>query len=288
MHRQLSHVTIPQPIARRLRRIVPAHRIRTRDLRLGSGLVLFTYLAVHLTDHALGLVSLNVAEAGLRVAAAVWHSTPGTALLYGAAAIHLVLAVIAVYQRRTLRMSPTDALRIVFGFTMPLLLIGHFATARVGYELYGSPADYHRIVWALWTSGGQGRQLALLAPGWLHGCLGLHLAFGQRPLYRRWRLVLFGVALLLPVLAALGFLAMGRELAALAANQAWLEAHAAMLDAAQEIAVAHIRDSLLAAYFGVIALALTTRVAQSLLARRRRAPSRARQIALPPLLFPPE
>ena len=62
--------------------------------------------------------------------------------------------------------------------------------------------------------GRQGRQLALLVPGWLHGCLGIHLAFAQRPLYRRLRWALLAAAVLLPVLGGLGFLAMGNELAA--------------------------------------------------------------------------
>jgi len=36
---------------------------------------------------------------------------------------------------------------------------------------------------------------------------------GARPFWRRYRFVLFAVALLLPVLSALGFVEMGRELA---------------------------------------------------------------------------
>src|SRR5207245_7856792 len=122
------------------------------------------------------------------------------------------------------------------------------------FELYGLRSDYARIVWALWTSGSEGRQLALLAPGWLHGCLGLNFAFGRRPFYQRMRPLLFGAALLLPVLAALGFLAMGRELAVLGADRAWLEAHVSLMSADQRIRLAHIRDGLLAAYFGAIGL----------------------------------
>ncbi len=53
-----------------------------------------------------------------------------------------------------------------------------------------------------------------MAPGWLHGCLGLHFAFNRRWWYRQFRFVLFSIALLLPVLAALGFIAMGKELVA--------------------------------------------------------------------------
>ena len=263
---------------------LPAYRITRRDLRLGSGLVLFAYVTAHLTNHALGLGSVNVAEAGLRVAVAFWHSLPGTVLLYGAAAIHLALALVAVYERRTLRMPAPEALRIALGFGIPLLLIGHLASTRFAFELYGLHSDYARIVWALWTSDGEGRQLALLAPGWLHGCLGLNFAFGRRPLYRRIRPLLFGAALLLPVLAALGFLAMGRELAVLGVDRAWLEAHVTLMSADQRIRLGHIRDGLLAAYFGAVGLVLAARELRSLLERHSKAlitisyPQRAVQV----------
>src|SRR5437016_12884990 len=102
---------------------LPAYRMTRRDLRLGSGLVLFAYITAHLANHALGLVSVNVAEVGLRVAVTFWHSVPGTVLLYSAAAIHLALAMVAVYERRTLRSPVTEALRVALGFGIPLLLI---------------------------------------------------------------------------------------------------------------------------------------------------------------------
>ena len=267
-----------QGTAESLRQFVQSsrYRVTTRDLRLGSGLVLFAYITAHLANHALGLVSVDVAERGLRVAVAVWHSRAGTALLYSAAAIHLALAMLAVYDRRTLRMPGTEALRIALGFSMPLLLIGHFVTARVGFELYGLHSDYHRIVWALWTSGAEGRQLALLAPGWLHGCLGLNFAFGRRPLYQRLRPALFVLALLLPMLAALGFLAMGRELAALGADGGWREAHVSAMNTQQQIALAHLKDALLAVYFGVIGLVLAARAVRTLVELKGGAPVRIR------------
>jgi adenylate cyclase len=37
-------------------------RIRRRDLRMISGIVMLCHLASHLANHALGLVSLNAAE----------------------------------------------------------------------------------------------------------------------------------------------------------------------------------------------------------------------------------
>ena len=246
-------------------------RVTRRDLRLASGLVLFFYVAVHLTDHALGLVSVEVAETGLRVAVLVWHSLPGTALLYGAAAIHIGLAFLALYERRTLRMPPVQALRIGLGLWMPVLLIGHFVGTRLAFERYGLHADYTRVVWNLWTNDAQWRQLAILAPGWLHGCLGVNFAFGSRPSYRRLRPALFAVALLVPVLSALGFIAMGRELAELSANYAWIDARTPTSDATRAVMLERFRDGLLGVYFGAIVLTFTARGVRSWVERKRHA-----------------
>jgi hypothetical protein len=57
------------------------NRISQRDLRLLSGIVMLIYIAVHLANHALGLISLDVAEAGLRVAVTIWHTVPLTVVL---------------------------------------------------------------------------------------------------------------------------------------------------------------------------------------------------------------
>jgi adenylate cyclase len=248
--------------------MTPFHVTR-RELRLTTGLVLFAYLSVHLVDHALGLVSIAVAERALRLAVAVWHSWLGTALLYGAAGIHIALAFVAVYERRTLRMPPVQALRIALGFAMPLLIIGHVAATRLATELYDLSPTYTRIVWGLWTSDSEGRQLALLAPGWVHGCLGVDFAFGHRALYQRLRPALFGAALLLPVLAGLGFLAMGRELAVLAADPAWL-ASAEVADSAQRIALGRLRDGLLSGYLVLIGLVFAAREFRAYLERRNK------------------
>ena len=185
-----------------------------RDLRLASGLVLFTYVTLHLSCHALGLVSIDLAERALRLTVMLWHSPPGTLLLYGAAGVHVSLALLAVYERRTLRMPPLQALRIALGLTMPIALIGHFVATRYAFERFALPAEYSRVVAGLWASGASGLSLGLLAPGWIHGCLGLRFAFGHRRTWQRLKPLLFAVALLLPVLAGVGFVTMGRALEA--------------------------------------------------------------------------
>jgi adenylate cyclase len=241
-----------------------------RNLRMASGLVLFTYIGAHLTNHALGLVSLDVAEAGLEIAVEVWSSLPGTVLLYGAAAAHFLLALWAVYDRRTFRLPPAELLRIALGFTLPMILIGHAANTRLAWELYGLSSDYARVVSNLWISDSQGWQLGLMAPGWLHGCLGLYFAFNRRPLFRQLRFVLFGAALLLPVFSALGFLAMGRELTANAESAAAALDYLSPANAPQRIAIAQWRNGLLTAYLAIIGAAFGARAVRNALERGRK------------------
>jgi adenylate cyclase len=235
-------------------------RLTRQDLRLGSGLILFTYVAAHFTNHALGLISLGAAERGLRIAVAVWHSLPGTLLLYGAAGIHITLAFVALYEHRTLRMPPMELLRIALGFGIPTLLIAHAVTTRVAFEAYGAQPDYARIVWMLWHSNREGRQMALLVPGWLHGCLGLNFAFGRRAWFQRMRLILFGAALLLPVLATLGFMEMLKEVSMLAQDPAWFNANVLSLDAVQTNRLAQTSNGMLALYFVLIGAVFAARL----------------------------
>ena len=243
-------------------------KLSRRDLRLASGLVLFSYVTLHLSCHALGLVSLDAAEAGLRSTVLLWHSGPGTLLLYGAAAAHVGLAFAAIYDRRTLRMAPLHALRIVLGLIMPLALIGHVVGTRYAFERFALPSEYSRVAANLWAAGAQGLSLGLLAPGWLHGCLGLRFAFGHRRAWQQWRFALFGVALLLPVLAGLGFVVMGRELVA---AQAARVAVAAPPNALQREALTDMREAALATYLALLGCIALARAWRGLDERRRRA-----------------
>ena len=76
---------------------------RLRQIRLGAGLVLFTYVATHLLNHALGLISLDAMQAGAVWFLRLWRNPLGTVALYGALILHALLALWFVYERRTLR-----------------------------------------------------------------------------------------------------------------------------------------------------------------------------------------
>jgi len=197
--------------------------MRTRRWRMASGLVMLGYVSMHLLNHMLGIVSLPLAERGLRLSIALWHSTPGTVALYGAFAVHFSLALRTVYQRRHWQLPPTEWVRLWSGFSLPLLLIGHAVNTRVAASFYGFEPNYEKIIAGLIAGGSQGWQIALLAPGWLHGGLGLWIALRHVALMRRIKPLLIGVLIAVPLLSALGFLRMSRDVEA---REAIVSAHA--------------------------------------------------------------
>ncbi|HVZ09940.1 hypothetical protein [Rhodopila sp.] len=206
---QVAHVPIgqdeaaPMPATQDIR-----PRPTPRRLRMASGVVMLTYISWHMGNHVLGLFSLPLAEAGLRWSILLWQSRVGTALLYGAFAIHLALALRTVHLRRNWRLPMMEWLRLWAGFSLPLLLIGHVVGTRVATSFYGFQPSYRSVVEGIVQAAAQDWQLALLAPGWLHGCLGLWISLRRRPEVRKMRGVLTAVMIGIPVLSAAGFVRM--------------------------------------------------------------------------------
>ncbi len=121
-------------------------------LRLGTGLILSTFLITHLANHGLGLVSLVAMDAARIWFLALWRNPLGTALLYGALTIHVALALYSIYSRRSLRMPPWQAFQIILGLTIPLFLISHLAGTRFAYEWFGIIDSYARVSLLYWVT----------------------------------------------------------------------------------------------------------------------------------------
>lgn len=137
-----------------------------------------------------------------------------------------------------------------------VLLYGAAAT----YEWFGDAPHYRRIVTNLIRSGNTGWQLAMLAPGWAHGCMGLNVAFRHRAWFQRWRPALLAAAVSLPLLAAGGFWVMTRELAdAVNASANMATAPRALLDVIHQQQLGNLRERLLNGYIALVGAVLVSR-----------------------------
>jgi len=249
--------------------------IATR-LRLASGLVLMAFAFAHLLNHTLGIYSLAAMEAGGRIFSAVWHSVPATLLLYGAFALHVVLAVHKLWRRRSLEMPAWEAAQVVLGFLIPFWLVVHIVGTRGSYQFFGVDDSYAYVLNTLWPDGAA-RQSFMLILVWLHGCLGIHFWLRLRSWYRAVQPWLFALALLLPTLALIGFANAGRELRARAASDpAWLERLAASENWLAPSEMGWIYATERAVVLGFVVILLATLGARAVRALRARYGGRVR------------
>src|SRR5712692_2794744 len=151
-------------------------------LRLLSGLVLLTYVTTHLLNHAVGIFSVETAEVPRQWFIAFWRNPVLTVVLYTSLLTHISLALMAIYRRRTLRLPRWELLRLTLGLLIPLGLTLHLFATRIPHELFAVLDDYPREIATFWVVTG------VLVPG----------------------------------LALMGFVGMGREVTLLAIDPAWL------------------------------------------------------------------
>ena len=245
-----------------------------RRLRLISGLTLFVFLATHLINHALGLVSLGALEAGREVFLALWRNLPATLWLYGALTLHAGLALWALYQRRRLALPPWEWAQLLFGLAIPLLAVQHVFGTRVAHELLGTRDSYAYVLQVYWVLDPWlvPRHVALVLIAWGHGCIGLHFWLRLKPGYARWLPVTYGAAIVLPLVALLGFMVAGLEVRRLAADPQWLaalRAEAGMPDQAGRDQMAWLFGLFLAAYLSLLVLTLIARLLRNAWDRRK-------------------
>jgi adenylate cyclase len=245
-----------------------------RRLRLVTGLVLFSYVTTHLLNHALGIVSLALMEAAQRWFIAFWQYLPFALILYLSLALHYLLALWAVYQRRfLLRMHASEALQLLLGLSVIPLLALHVIGTRVAGIAYGVHATYTYVLLATYVAPIKGLlQASGLFVAWTHGCIGLHFWLRLKPHYPRVQFYLFAGAILLPGLALFGFLEAEREVARLAASPDWLNRTMAPLHPPNPAQVDHlmaILHGVLRTFAGTLALTLAARQWRFLTERRR-------------------
>jgi adenylate cyclase len=248
--------------------------IGVRQVRLVSGLILFSYVLCHFINHSLGNISLDAMEYGLWFHMAWWQSPIGTLLLYPALAVHASLGLWALYQRRHFKWKGTELIQLAFGLSIPALLCTHLISQRLGVTLYGLQKSYAQTLYSvLILRPDYGViQIALLLVVWIHACIGLGLWLRLKPFFPRAAPFLLTAAILLPTFALLGVYQQSRTVIQLAQQEEFLtrvRSPARAGTAAQRETLLTIRDNFLLAYAGMIALVFVARGIRRLRERSR-------------------
>ena len=210
--------------------------VGVRQVRIACGLVMFSYLLSHFTNHALGNFSYETMQAALWYHIWWWRIPIVNLAFYSAAATHFALGLWALYQRRQFRYTVAEITQLVLGLSIPLMLVIHFSGVRLAGTLFGrAPPNYatplfgylNTRTYMIWV------QFALLTVVWTHACIGLYFWLRLKPLFKWASPLLLALAVLLPPLAMLGAYHGAREVTRLASQPQWRAANVIPIPPAQ-------------------------------------------------------
>jgi adenylate cyclase len=201
-------------------------KLTLADLRMVTGLVIGLYVTMHLSNHALGLISVHAQEAVRPWVMALWHSPPGQLLLYGSLSTHAVIALLILFRRRHYYMPAWEAIQILLGLAIPYLLLVHIINTRGTRILTGIDIDYTYEIANLWVDPWtRFRQIALVLLVWGHFAVGLHFWWRLYGWYRRAFPAILLAFVLIPTAALLGFAEVGMTMTARAqSDPGWMRA----------------------------------------------------------------
>jgi adenylate cyclase len=251
----------------------PLRGIGLRQVRLGCGLVLFSYLVSHFLNHALGNISVEALATGMHYHVLFWRFLPVAIVFYAAAAIHIGLGLWALYQRRQFHKTTIEPLQLVLGLSIPVLIMTHVVGVRLSWTLFGHEKLYPQVLHGFWvaSSGRLWLITTALIIAWLHGCIGLTFWLRMKPFFKRAAPFLLTAAVLVPTLALLGIYQSGRGIMAAAASPQWVADNLSRQQVgtpAEQNTLDDIIAYSLLAYLGLIAVALAARGARALHERR--------------------
>lgn len=247
-----------------------------RRLRIITGLILAVYITAHLGNHLLGLVSFEAMEDMRRLVTPFWRSWFGGLLIYGSLTTHFGLALLSLYRRNTLSMPAWEMTQLVLGLSIIPLLAGHIAATWGARVLMGFDINYdYSLSGILSNDWLLARQALLLLVAWSHVVVGLHFFLRLFRWYRGWRLHLYPVTILIPLLVVLSMLRVGDELGVWQmdrsgpeyVDQLWDDFTSAegsteilLTTPSSKTAAQKLGDGILIAFYGLLALTLAARL----------------------------
>ena len=185
-----------------------------RSARLFSGLVLMLFVAMHLTNIALGVGGMHYVAAGHPWLSGVWSNPAGAPLLLVAAIIHAGFGLLAVAPAPQPDAGPAGRGAAGAGPRRGAAPRPHALNVGVAPSI--NPAidgSYEMTLARYWVifPGASIRQLAMVVIVWIHAAIGLVAWLSLRESWPRWRGLVLPVLFAIPILALLGFAEAGKD-----------------------------------------------------------------------------
>ena len=161
-----------------------------RKIRIFSGVILFAYVLMHLSNHSLNIFSIDLADnIRERYFAVIWQHPVGLVLLYLSLFAHLILGFSSVLTRKSFKMSVKDWVQIIFPILALLFLAQHIAASFIITKIFGGSETYSLLFAAI----GSGEKSAMIMDAvfyslmivfiWTHGVIGLDAYLKQQAVH---------------------------------------------------------------------------------------------------------
>lgn len=187
--------------------------IIVRTVRIWSGLFLLAFVTSHLINLSLGLISIDAMDSARPYLSGFWTGPITGRMLFAALMSHFFLGLWALYVRPTLRTNTHDIVQLLTGvIVVPLL-----ATHAIGISMLADAgvkfgyADTIRLFWLQAPAIGL-MQVVMLSVVWVHGNAGLFTWLRSKENAGRLLNWLYLFAVIIPVIALLGYAEAGREM----------------------------------------------------------------------------
>ncbi|MEM7318941.1 MAG: 2Fe-2S iron-sulfur cluster-binding protein [Pseudomonadota bacterium] len=188
-------------------------KLRLR-LMIGTGLVMFVFITMHLTNLAIGLMSVQAMEDWRWALSGIWSSfLPLKILLQLSLVLHFLTALVSLYRRNTLKVPAYDMAQMIAGIMIIPLLGVHVFGVMAVREL-GLEPTYPLLLNNFWVvSPVNGlQQVLMLVVAWIHGAIGVYTWLQSRDGSQRVMKFFYPFVVALPILAMLGYVEAGRQI----------------------------------------------------------------------------
>ena len=179
-----------------------------------TGLVMFVFISMHLTNLALGLISLQTMEDWRFALSGVWSSFPPLKILLQASLVlHFLTALGSLYWRNTLKVPAYDMAQMIAGILI-IPLLGMHVFGVMAVEALGLEPTYALVLSNFWVVSPLNglQQVVLLVVAWIHGAIGVYTWLQSRDGSARAMKFFYPLVVALPILAMLGYVEAGRQI----------------------------------------------------------------------------
>ena len=161
-----------------------------RKIRIFSGVVLFAYVIMHLSNHSLNIFSIELADnVRKNYFSVIWQHPIGLVLLFSSLIAHLILGFSSILTRKSFKISFKDWAQIIFPILALLFLAQHIAASFIITKVFGGSETYSLLFAAI--SSSETSQMILDAIFyslmiifiWTHGVIGLDAYLKQQAVH---------------------------------------------------------------------------------------------------------